>query len=347
MKTFPPRFWPNPIPQRCRGSFDRGARLSSKSYGLIFILVWVVIGLSACSTKQSLLRPNSAVALADGTVYVNDFGNHRVVKLSADGKVLLSFGRLGENSNQLYRSWDLTIGPDGNLYLCNFVEADSDLKNDQIKVFTPDGKFVREIGRLDYTEGDDQSPHKPYGLDIDQAGNLYVADYKPGTVRVFNSQGELLATFFTDLPEYRKYIGLNDIAVDDTRHLLYAVDFDGLRLDQYRLTFDADGVPAVKLLQTIATYGQADQQIAFSQYIAVDDKTGRLYVGDTGNRRVQVFDADGNFEFNIPMPNVKEWQIMGVSLGQDGNLYVSDAYNNAVWAFSLDGSLLRRIEVIP
>ncbi|MFZ6029311.1 MAG: NHL repeat-containing protein [Chloroflexota bacterium] len=316
-----------------------------KPFPFLMVIGAFLLSLTACRSDPGLLRPNSAVEAADGAVYVNDFGNHRVVKLDADGKVLLSFGRLGENPEQLYRSWDLTVGADGNLYLCNFVDDSVHLKNDQIKVFAPTGKFLREIGRADYNADGETDPNKPYGLDIDNAGNLYVADYARGTIRVFDSQGTLLASLFADAPEERRYIGLNDVAVDDTRGLLYTVDFDGSRLDQYRLASDEEGIPEVEFLQTVATYGYGNQQIAFPQYMAVDDASGRLYVGDTGNRRVQVFDADGTFRLSIPVPGVKEWQIMGVSLGKAGNLYVSDAYNNAIWVFTLEGSLLKRIEV--
>lgn len=312
----------------------------------IFIVGLLLSSLSSCQSEPGLLRPNSAIEATDGSVYVNDFGNHRVVTLNAHGKVLSAFGRLGENPDQLYRSWDLTIGPDGNLYLCNFVEDDIHIKNDEIKVFTPNGKFIREIGRVDYAATDESAYNKPYGLDIDLAGNLYVADYSSGAIRIFNPQGELLTTLFTDVPDDQRYIGLNDVAVDDERNLLYAVDFDGSRLDQYHLTFDADGIPRLAFAQTIATYGYGEQGLAFPQYMAVDDATGRLYVGDTGNRRVQVFDADGKQVFSIPAPDVSEWQIMGVSLGKTGNLYVSDAYNNAIWVFSLDGALLQRIEAM-
>jgi DNA-binding beta-propeller fold protein YncE len=311
------------------------------------MIVLLAFILAACRGEPGLLRPNSAVQAADGSIYVNDFGNHRVVKLDSDGKVLMSFGRLGERTDQLYRSWDLTLGPDANLYLINFVEDDIRIQHDEVKVFSADGKFLKELARVDYvTEvGEETDAYKPYGLEFDQRGNLYLADYLKNTARVFASDGRLLTTLFVGLPTERAYDGLNDLAIDDTRGLLYAVAFNNNRLDQYRLRYDAAGVPQVEWVQMIANYGRSAKHVAFPQYLAVDDESGRLYVGDTGNRSVKVFDHEGEYVMSIGAPGVSEWQIMGISLGPGGDLIVTDAYNNAVWVFTGQGMLKSRLEV--
>lgn len=316
---------------------------------LLFVFCGLLLlTLLGCQGDPGLLHPNSAIQVADGSIYVLDFGHQRIVQLNSDGKILQKFGGLGESSDQLFRSWDLTLGTDGNLYLGNFVEEDIRVKSDSVKVFTLKGEFIQEIGREDYAAsgGEERLARKPYGLEIDNAGYLYVADYLIGTARVFTLDGEFVTTLFTDLPEGLIYVGLNDIAIDDTRGLLYTVDFDNNRLDQYHLTYDNGGVPQVEFIQTVAKYGHSNKTIAFPQYITVSDETGYLYVGDTGNRRVQVFDSQGEHVTHFAAPDVNEWQIMGISLGNDDNLYVTDAYNNTIWAFSAkDGTLQRRIEV--
>jgi DNA-binding beta-propeller fold protein YncE len=309
-------------------------------------LVGILLLLAACQTEPGLLRPNSAAQASDGSLYVMDNGNHRIVKFDSSGKKQAIFGRLGDKPDQLYRSWDLTIGPDGNIYLCNFHEDDIRVQHDEVKVFSPSGKFIKEIGRVDYLADSDVTPNKPYGIEFDQYGNLFVADYGTGMTRVFNPQGELLTTLFTDLAEGLKYQGLNDIAVDDTSGFLYAVDFALIRLDQFQLTYDAAGVPTATFIRTLATYGRESKAMAFAQYLAVDDETGNIYVGDTGNRRVQVFNSQGEHVSTIKTPDVNEWQIVGISLGKDGTVFVTDAFNNVIWVFSRDGALQNRIEVV-
>jgi DNA-binding beta-propeller fold protein YncE len=77
----------------------------------------------------------------------------------------------------------------------------------------------------------------------------------------------------------------------------------------------------------------------------VDDLSGLVYVGDLANRRIQVFDSQGAYVSQFTAPNVHDWQILGVSLGKDGNIYVADAFNNIIWGFATDGMLRYRIEV--
>ena len=48
---------------------------------------------------------------------------------------------------------------------------------------------------------------------------------------------------------------------------------------------------------TIAETGEGAGQVSGPAGLAVDTETGRLYVADSGNRRIDAFDAAGNFEF--------------------------------------------------
>jgi len=96
--------------------------------------------------------------------------------------------------------------------------------------------------------------------------------------------------------------------------------------------------------------------------IAADAK-GNIYVADRGNRRIQVFDPDGNFQrvitIDVPVPpNVQPW--MGPkptpeqAINQSGApwaicitpgpgtqyLYSSDAYPGRIYKLTLDGKVL-------
>ncbi len=83
---------------------------------------------------------------------------------------------------------------------------------------------------------------------------------------------------------------------------------------------------------------------------------GTIYVADTGNNRVCVFDADGGFLFEFgglgiakPASGVKAtWEPgrmnfpTGVAVDEDGTVYVADFYNDQIQAFDADGTFLRR-----
>ena len=88
--------------------------------------------------------------------------------------------------------------------------------------------------------------------------------------------------------------------------------------------------------------GQGPGQFQDPRGVAVD-AAGNIYVADTGNHRVQVFDANGNYvtdwgrygsgpgEFNEP------W---GIAVDGLGNVYVADTWNYRVQKFDKSGKFL-------
>jgi DNA-binding beta-propeller fold protein YncE len=282
--------------------------------------------------------------MPDGTLYIMDRGNYRVVHVTATGQFLGAFGNFGTGSQDIYAGWDIVYDA-GNLYICNLVRDESGtLVHDGIKVFTPQGKFLREIGGRDYKYG--ENPSNPYGLGIDASGRIYVADFAVNTMRVFDLEGNPLATFFGKTGSGDdEYTGLNDVAVDNTRGLLYATDSINSRVKQYTLEIGPEGEISLTHRLTFGTYGAGPGELAYPQYLAVDEPRDRLYVNDMGNYRIAVFDSAGQYLGVLDPPNVRNWQGMGLAVGPDGTVYIADALNNVVWAFGADGKAKGRIEI--
>jgi DNA-binding beta-propeller fold protein YncE len=137
------------------------------------------------------------------------------------------------------------------------------------------------------------------------------------------------------------------VAVDDQRDLMYVVDSVNSRVQQFSLTVANSGELTATHRLSFGTYGREPGQLAYPQYMVVDDASGKVYVGDMGNRRIQVFDTQGKAIAEFSPPDIKTWQVMGLALGKDGAVYAADAFNNAVWVFEPDGRLRGRIEVQP
>ncbi len=310
------------------------------------LILLALVALAACAlSPRSLLRPNGVVQAQDGTLYVMDRGNYRIVHLDVNGKVLGSFGKFGTRPEQIHSGWDLAQDAQGNLYIGHVVYSEeSEVVQDGVKVFSPRGKLVAQIGTRDYAYG--ESTARPYGLDVDEAGRIYVADFAANALRVFAPTGELLARFpagpETALGEFQ---ALNDVAIDDTRGILYAVDNLLAEVRAYRLQFDAQGVPSLTLLRTWGEYGHEAGAFSYPQYLAVDEVTGQVYVSDMGNQQIQVFSHDGLYVKAL-VPPQRPWQAMGLTVGREGTVFVADAFNNVIWAFATDGAVMK-IEVTP
>jgi DNA-binding beta-propeller fold protein YncE len=69
--------------------------------------------------------------------------------------------------------------------------------------------------------------------------------------------------------------------------------------------------------------------------IAIDSQD-RIFVADTGNKRITVYDTEGNFLMEIGRPGFDYGQFdepVGLGVGPDGRLYVADTWNRRIQVF--------------
>jgi tripartite motif-containing protein 71 len=126
-----------------------------------------------------------------GNLYVVEFYNHRVQKFTQEGKFLLAWGEEGDwnrpdqpPEKMLYPA-GIDVGPDGNVYV-------ADSGRDRIKVFSPEGKFLREFGAKGPEPG---KFNAVAGLSFDAAGRLHEADSAAHRVQMFSRDGAFLAAW--------------------------------------------------------------------------------------------------------------------------------------------------------
>lgn len=77
--------------------------------------------------------------------------------------------------------------------------------------------------------------------------------------------------------------------------------------------------------------------------ISVSPNTGRIYVGDQYNGRVQVLDSDGNALFAFGSRGSELGQLrepIGVEVDEYENIYVADSQNSRIQVFDKDGNFL-------
>ena len=174
-----------------------------------------------------------------------------------------------------------------------------------------------------------------FGLAMDDNDNLFVSDGELHHVLVFNAKHEM-QTGFGD----GEMKNPNGMAIDTENRILYVADTE---LDQI-LVYDAD---TYKLLRRIGTTGKAHTLTDPGDFskptnVAVD-KDGNLYVSDTWNDRVEIFDADGVFirAFGKNGDGPGDFaRPKGIAIDNDGHVWVADAMLNRVQVFTPQGHLL-------
>ncbi|HEY3475031.1 MAG TPA: NHL repeat-containing protein, partial [Anaerolineales bacterium] len=105
-----------------------------------------------------------------------------------------------------------------------------------------------------------------------------------------------------------------------------------------------------ELITTWGQYGQPIPEAPETQSsfwgprgVAVDSQ-GRVFVADTGNKRIAVFDEDGNYVTEFGTAGLDPGQFdepVGVAVADDGTVYVTDTWNQRIQSFipSEDGAL--------
>src|SRR5467141_2066586 len=234
--------------------------------------------------------------------------------------------------------------------------------------FTPDGRFIREIGHNLYAWS------FAHSVRIDKDDNIWVADKGSDMVIKFNPEGRVAMVFGRKLeasdegteplkhpkPSLPPVDGLfrqvTDMAWDSASNTYISDGYINSRIAKA----DKDGV----WLKSWGEPGDKPGQFNIPHSIAVDAQNN-VYVADRGNRRIQVFDADGKFlrqiTIDVPFdPNarpaignkpvlpIKGSQTMApgspwalcITPAPNQVLFSSDAYPGRIYKLSLDGKVL-------
>lgn len=96
---------------------------------------------------------------------------------------------------------------------------------------------------------------------------------------------------------------------------------------------------------TFGTHGEGDGQFWYPSGITINS-TGYIYVTDTNNGRVQVFDSNGNYLAQFGTYGTEDGQFrnaIGVAVNSTGHAYVVDAENHCVKVFDSNGNYLTKI----
>jgi uncharacterized protein (TIGR03437 family) len=261
------------------------------------------------ATGASLFVPFGLAVDANGNIYISDFGNSRIRKVSAGGVISTVvgnglFGYSGDGGPAagalLNAPEGLAVDTAGNLYI-------ADSGNQRIRKISPAGiiSTVAGNGVAEFSGDGGQATaaglYSPQGVAVDATGNLYIADQNNNRIRKVTPGGVITT-----------------VAGSGTRG------------------FGGDGGPATSAL------------LYWPAAVAVD-LAGNLYIADWGNKRIRKVGPDGTITTVAgngtagfsgdggPATNAALSGVQRIAVDTAGNLYLGDAGNGRIRKVSPNG----------
>jgi uncharacterized protein (TIGR03437 family) len=303
------------------------------------------------ATSAQLAYPWGVAVDSAGNLYIADYGNNRVRKVS-NGVIATVAGNgtrgfSGDNgpatSAQFYNPAGLAVDSLGNLYI-------ADYGNNRIRKVS--GGMITTVAGGGASLGDDGPAtsaqlNLPYGVAVDSADNLYVADW--GNNRVRKVSGGVITTVAGN--GTRGFSGDNGLATSaqlanpegvavDSAGNLYIADFGNASIRKVSngviATVAGNGTPGFS-----GDNGPATSAQLYLPYGVAVDSAGNLYIGDSGNNCVRkasngviaTVAGNGTFGFsgdNGPPTSAQLANPYGVAIDSAGNLYIGDSGNSRI-----------------
>ncbi|MBE0672301.1 MAG: TIGR03663 family protein [Anaerolineales bacterium] len=288
------------------------------------------------STQANPVVMNAPRALAfakDGTIYVADSRNHRVLHLDMEGNTLQEWGSFADGINTpigdgtFNEPWGIATGPDGSVYV-------TDTWNHRIQKFTASGRFIKAWG----TFGQGETPESfygPRGLAVDAEGRVYVTDTGNKRIVVFDADGNFVTQFGSagfDPGQFDEPVGVTV----DRNGTVYVVDTWNQRIQTFTPS-EVEGVLTFTPDKQWDVFGWFGQSLDNKPFIAVNNEF-HVFVTDPEGYRVIEFDRAGKV--------VRTWGEYGNSLSDFGlasgiavdaenHIWVTDGAFNRILRFTL------------
>ncbi|MEK7803648.1 MAG: NHL repeat-containing protein, partial [Deltaproteobacteria bacterium] len=246
-------------------------------------------------------------------------------------KHLASIGSEGRERNNFSKPSGIAVEPSGRIIV-------TDSENNRIHVLNSNGKFFGLFG----SKGNGRAQFSGPQLAALSDNLCYVADTYNHRIQVFllgkeeepaefqpfmRAYAEARASFHKNIP-----ISAVDIAVGGKGNL-FALDKESAKV----IIMDIDG----NVIGSFGSMGRKPGMFSAPSSLILDENDN-IYVSDTGNHRIQVFDSSGKYLFEFGgsgSGDGKLYDPQGI-IYVKGRIWVSDTGNNRIQSFSKDGIYL-------
>ncbi len=150
-------------------------------------------------TAIQLDAPGGIATDRNGNIYIADTGNHRMLKLNPQGRLLTAKGTYGRTQERFREPSDVAVDSRGNIYVV-------DAGNHRIQKFDFSGNFIEIWGEHGDQPGQFSEPRY---IAIDRWDNICVVDQGNRRIQMFDTHGEFLTQF-----THPGFIAPTGIAID-------------------------------------------------------------------------------------------------------------------------------------
>lgn len=213
------------------------------------------------------IMPHGLTVDQHDRIWLTDVGLHQVFCFTSEGQLLLQMGEArvaGNDSAHFNMPTDVAVASDGSFYVSDGYG------NSRVVKYDSTGCYLFEWGTHGADKGQFNTPH---AIDLDSAGNVYVADRGNRRVQEFDATGRFLH-LWTDSTMADLYA----VTIDHERDAPVAVDW--LKRDAVILSSD------IWLLDSAGHisdhWGRSDGRVdtPCRYHDLCVDEEGSIYVGD-------------------------------------------------------------------
>jgi len=270
--------------------------------------------------RESFDLPVDVVQDREENIYVVDQRNNRIQVLDRRGNYVREWGGRGVRPGDLDTPAAIAIDRDSrNLFVV-------DKLNHRVQKFDLKGKFLMSIGRLGSSKGD---LNAPTDVALDKKGDIYVADTGNNRIQKFDPSGRFISEWGKFARQGRGAILNRPASVaysEEGFGYIYVLNSEECRV----LKFETDGT----FVAEWPMHRKGEGALCGPSRIRIEPRKYTVYIADTENNRVVLFDRNGEL-----MGELKEGK---VPFRMPGGIYISNLFGEEVIVADTKNNLIQK-----
>ena len=222
-----------------------------------------------------------------------------------------TYGHKGSGAGEFLHPHDVAIDPTGNILV-------ADTGNHRVVKLNGKGAYLTEVGAFGW---DDRQFNEPTGISTGTGLEIYVSDRENQRLALYSQHLKLISIVGGRKVDGALAMGRVGSVATTPEGEIYVTDQDLDQVIQISTFSRTD--------RSFGGYGYGSGELRTPSAVDVDSE-GRVFVCDTGNDRIVVFDRFGNYDKELGEEVLSQPQ--GVVVAPNGIVFVSDTGANRILA---------------